>query len=103
MAADITRDEFEQLKGRVRVLEGEVDGEKLVSRHVLQQTRHNGDDLAAVKTRLDRLEGRMDALEARMDALEGRMARLETRFESLETNLPKIIGDVMRAVLSEKR
>jgi len=29
----------------------------IVTRHVLEQTRRNGDDLAAIKTRLDRVEG----------------------------------------------
>ena len=38
------------------MLEQEVDGEKLVTRHILEQTRRNGDDLAAIKTRLDRVE-----------------------------------------------
>ena len=42
-----TREEFER---RVRVLEGEVEGEKLVTRHILEQTRRNGDDLATLKT-----------------------------------------------------
>ena len=44
MVEYVTRDEFE---ARVGVLEQEVDGEKLVTRHILEQTRRNGDDLAA--------------------------------------------------------
>ena len=28
----------------------------MVTRHILEQTRRNGDDLAAVKSRLDRVE-----------------------------------------------
>jgi hypothetical protein len=39
----------------MRVLEGEVEGEKLVTRHILEQTQRNGDDLAAVKARVDHL------------------------------------------------
>ena len=53
MPAEVTREEF-------RALEFEVEGEKLVTRHVLEQTRHNGDDLAAIKTRLERVEGKVD-------------------------------------------
>jgi hypothetical protein len=34
----------------MRVLEGEVEGKKLVTRHILEQTRRNGDDLATLKT-----------------------------------------------------
>jgi hypothetical protein len=39
----------------MRVLEGEVEGEKLVTRHILEQTQRNGDDLAALKARADHL------------------------------------------------
>src|SRR5258708_15795107 len=45
--AYVTREEFER---RMSVLEGEVEGEKLVTRHILEQTRRNGDDLATLKT-----------------------------------------------------
>ncbi len=34
----------------MRVLGGEVEGEKLITRHILEQTRRNGDDLATLKT-----------------------------------------------------
>jgi hypothetical protein len=37
--------ELEQLERRVATLEQEVEGEKVVSRHILEQTRRNGDDL----------------------------------------------------------
>ena len=49
-----TKDEFDNLRIRVDVLEREVEGEKTVTRYILEQTRRNGDDLAAVKTRLAR-------------------------------------------------
>ena len=45
--AYVTREEFER---RMRVLEGEAEGEKRVTRHILEQTRRNGDDLATLKT-----------------------------------------------------
>jgi hypothetical protein len=44
--AYVTREEFER---PMRVLEGEVEGEKLVTRHILEQTRRNGDDLSTLK------------------------------------------------------
>jgi chromosome segregation ATPase len=47
--AYVTRDEFER---RMRVLESEMEGEKAVTRHVLEQGRLNGDDLAAVESEL---------------------------------------------------
>jgi len=38
----------------------------MVTRHILEQTRRNGDDLAAVKSRLDRVENTLDAVEQKL-------------------------------------
>jgi uncharacterized protein YoxC len=92
MATDVTREEFES---RVGVLEREVEGEKMVTRHILEQTRRNGDDLAAVKTRLDRVETRLDRVEQKVDGLTHTVG-------GLQRDLPKIVGDVMREVLRER-
>jgi uncharacterized protein YoxC len=81
MTADVTREEF-------RELQLEVDGEKLVTRHILEQTRRNSDDLAAIKTRLDRVEGKVDGLDRKVDVL--------------SQSLPGIVADVMREVLRER-
>jgi hypothetical protein len=88
----VTREEFE---ARVGVLEHEVEGEKLITRHILEQTRRNGDDLAAVKTRLDRVENRLDGVEQRLGGV-------ERKVDTLTRNLPKIVSDVMREVLDER-
>lgn len=92
MPSDVTREEFE---GRVGVLEREVEGEKMVTRHILEQTRRNGDDLAAVKTRLDRVEVKVDGLGQRLGAV-------EQRLDTLERNLPRIVATTMREVLDER-
>jgi uncharacterized protein YoxC len=81
MATEVTREEF-------TALEREVEGEKIVTRHILEQTRRNGDDLAAVKSRLDRVEQKLDGVERKVDGL--------------AKNLPKIVGEVMRDVLDER-
>jgi uncharacterized protein YoxC len=86
MPADVTRDEFE---ARVGVLEREVEGEKLVTRHILEQTRRNSDDLAAIKTRLDRVEGKVDGLQATVDGL--------------VRELPKIVIDAVRSAQPKPR
>ena len=99
MATDETRGEFDHLKTRVDIVEREVEGEKLVTRHILEQTRRNGDDLAAIKSRLDRVDQRFDGLERRFDGLERRVDGLE---RNLRQDLPKIVGDVMREVLLER-
>jgi hypothetical protein len=52
MANYVTREEFE---ARMRVLENEVEGEKAVTRHVLEHARLNGDDLAAMRAQLAHL------------------------------------------------
>jgi hypothetical protein len=88
MATEVTREEFV-------ALEREVEGEKLVTRHILEQTRRNGDDLAAVKSRLDRVEQKLDGLGRKFDGF-------ERKFDDLGRNLPKIVGAVMRDVLDER-
>ena len=92
MIAEVTRAEFE---ARVGVLEREVEGEKMVTRYILEQTRRNGDDLAAVKTRLDRVEGRLDRVDTRLD-------RIEQKVDALRRDLPQIVGDTIRDVLAER-
>ena len=93
MAADVTREEFE---GRVGVLEREVEGEKLVTRHILEQTRRNADDLAAVKTRLERVERKVDGVERKVDGVAQDLGRLKQGLEGLVRDLPKIIGEALR-------
>jgi hypothetical protein len=88
----VTRDEFE---ARVGVLEQEVDGEKLVTRHILEQTRRNGDDIAAMKTQLSRVETRLDGVETQIGSLSGDL-------KGLIKNLPGMMRDVMREVLGER-
>jgi uncharacterized protein YoxC len=88
MAAEVTREEF-------TALEREVEGEKMVTRHILEQTRRNGDDLAAVKSRLDRVEQKLDGVERKVDGL-------ERKFDGLSKNLPTVVGEVMRDVLDER-
>jgi uncharacterized protein YoxC len=95
MASEVTRDEFKGLEARVGTLESEVEGEKLVTRHILEQTRRNGDDLAAVKSRLDRVDQRFDGLERKVDGL-------QRKVETLARDLPKIVGNVVREVFEEQ-
>ncbi len=43
---------IDELERRVRTVEEEVEGEKAVTRHVLQQNRLNANDLASLRTEL---------------------------------------------------
>ena len=106
MAADVTREEFE---ARVGVLEREVEGEKMVTRHILEQTRHNADDLAGIKTRLDRVERKVDGVERKVDGLERKVDGLAKDVDGLKKtmsnlvrDLPKIIGAAVRDVLPKR-
>jgi uncharacterized protein YoxC len=81
MPAEVTREEFQ-------ALEQEVEGEKLVTRHILEQTRRNGDDIAAVKTRLNRVEEKVDGLDRKVDGL-GR------KVDALAQSIPGIVRDAL--------
>ena len=97
------------------VVEQEVDGEKLVTRHILEQTRRNGDDLAAIKTRLGRVEqklegvdlkglvNRVDGLDRKVDGLDRKVDALGRKVDDLTKTSPPIVGDVMREVLRERK
>ncbi len=84
MAADVTREQFE---ARVGVL---FEGEKLVTRHILEQTRRNADDLAALRSGIVRVERTVEAVAQDV----GSQRRT---LEGLVRDLPKIIGDAFRS------
>jgi uncharacterized protein YoxC len=96
----VTREEFE---ARVGVIEREVEGEKMLTRHILEQSRRNSDDLAAIKTRLDRVEGKVDALQTTVSGLQttvgglqGTVGGLQATVNGLIRDLPKIVADAVR-------
>ena len=86
---------YELLEKRIAALEQEVEGEKVLSRYILEQARHNGDDIAAMRTQLTRLERRVDGLEAELRAL-------RSEFRAFREDFPKLVADVMREVLAER-
>jgi hypothetical protein len=89
MTADITRAEFSQVEARLSIGEREVEGEKVVTRHILEQTRRNSDDLAAIKSRLDRVEHKLD--------------NLDHSFHAFVRDFPVTVTEIMRDVLREDR
>jgi len=98
--AGVTREEFE---ARVGVLEREVEGEKMVTRHILEQTRRNSDDLAAIKTRLDRVEGKVDVLQMKVDGLQTTVGGLQSTVNGLVRELPTIVAEAVREALPKRR
>ena len=108
MPGPVAREEFDELAD-------EVAGEKTISRHILEQTRRNGDDLAALKTRVGRVEEKVDGLTRDVTGLKGDVAGLKTDVAGLKTEfgslradfhglrdaLPGIVAETMREVLRE--
>jgi hypothetical protein len=99
MPGEVTREEFE---ARVGEIVAEVEGEKVVSRYILEQSRRNGDDLAVLKSRMDRFESELRQLreEGRQTRDDVRQLRDEGR--QLRRDLPGIVGETMREVLRER-
>ena len=97
MTTDMAREEFTDLEARVRVIDREVEGEKLVTRHILEQTRRNGYDLAAIKSRLDRVEDAFDGVD--LKDLVRKVDGLDRKIDELAKSLPNIVGEVLREIL----
>ena len=74
--------EISDLRRRLAVLEKEVDGERAVSRHMLRKLNDVDDKLTGVAKAVDRVEESVALLRA---------------------DLPKIIADVVGAVMREER
>jgi archaellum component FlaC len=87
---------FEALEARVGYLERENEGEKRVTRHILEQTRAISEDLAKLSTRMARVETKVDTLETKVD-------RLEIKFDGFVSGFSKIVADVVREVLAERK
>jgi hypothetical protein len=94
--------DIEARERHVTALEQKVGGER-IRRSILDQTPRNGDNLAAIRSRLDRIEARLDRHDVRFDGLDSRFDRLEAELRSLRSDLPKIVADTMREVLREHR
>ena len=81
----IDQQRFESLEARVGFLEREADGEKRVTRHILEQTRANSEDLAKLMVRSGRVEDKVE--------------KLEGKFDTFVADFPKIVADVVRDVV----
>src|SRR5215469_13232330 len=100
--AYVTREEFERrmraLEGGMRVLGGEVEGEKAVTRHVLEHARLNGNDLAAMKTQLVHLEDDMVLVKTslnthgtRLNVLTQDVREIRTRLDGMDAKLDAVL------------
>jgi len=104
------------LEQRVNAPEREVEGEKLVTRHALEQTWCNGEDIAAWRTNCKALRTEFGSLRAEFGALGGEFTALRGEFTvprgefralradivAWRQELPTIVADVLREVLRER-
>jgi tetrahydromethanopterin S-methyltransferase subunit G len=97
----VTQDEFKRLEARISAAEHEADGEKMLSRYILTQARQNGDDLAALKTRIDRIEAKVDRIETEVGSLRKEFSLMRMEFSAMKETLPSLVADAMREVLRE--
>lgn len=95
--------EYGLLEKQVSAVEQEVEGEKIVTRYILEQTRRNSDDLAAIKARLNAHDARFDDIQGQLRTHDGRFDRLEAELRAFRRDLPGIVADTLREVLREER
>jgi len=91
--------EIRDLKRRVSELEGPfgflTNRVKDVHRDLLAFQENT-------EQRFDRIEGRFGQVDGRLDRVDGRLDRVEKGVKDLRHDMPGIVGDAMREVLSER-
>jgi seryl-tRNA synthetase len=103
MSAYVTREEF-------KVLQDEVEGEKLVTRHILEQTRLNSKDIATlirevkgIKSDVGGLKSDVRSLKSDVRDLQTKVGTLDAKLTGLIHNLPAMIAEAVREGLRGRR
>jgi hypothetical protein len=91
MPTFVTREEFEVFKLE---LTGEVEGEKTVTRHVLEQTMRNGDVLLAVRSEVGSMRVDVSGLTSRVDHIASNVVLANAALNSQGTRLNVLTQDV---------
>ncbi len=99
MATYVTREEFE---ARMRVVEGEVEGEKAVTRHILEQTRHNSNDLTTLKGDMALAKAALTSQSALLTVLVQDVREIRTEMRARFDALTEDIA-VIRAAVAPRR
>ena len=95
----------------MRVLEGEVDGEKAVTRHILEQTHRNGDqllavrsDLATMRSELATTRSELGTVKSRVDHVSGEVALIKGVLNRHTALLNVLVQDVglIRGALAQR-
>lgn len=92
----------------MRYLESEIEGEKLVTRNILQRAQRNGADIAAARTDIGRMDVKVDDVVSRLTLIEaaqisqGQMLNIlvqEARAVRAElTEMKAMLGTILAAV-----
>jgi seryl-tRNA synthetase len=101
MSSYATREEFKMLRD-------EVEGEKLVTRHILEQTRHNSEDLATIIKQLEGVDLKglvRDVRDLQSDVrdLQSKVGTLDAKLTGLIHKLPAMIAEAVREGFRESR
>ena len=80
----------EELDIRLRIVESEIAGEKLVSRYVLTQAQHNADDLAEIRTQYRHLRDDMALVKAAQVAQGGTLNILVQDVREMRTEIAAV-------------
>ncbi len=80
----------EELDIRLRIVESEIAGEKLVSRHVLTQAQHNADDIAEIRTQYRHLANDMALVKAAQVAQGGTLNILVQDVREMRTEIAAV-------------
>jgi uncharacterized protein YoxC len=96
MPAYVTREEF-------KVLQDEVEGEKLVTRHILQQTQLNSKDIATLIREVRGLKSDVGGIKSDVRDLQTKVGTLDAKLTGLIHNLPAMIAEAVREGLRGRR
>jgi len=94
----VTREEFEAFKRGITAFReetaGEVEGEKTVTRHVLEQSMRNGDVLLALRSEVGFVRTDLSALTSRVDHIASNVVLANAALNSHGTRLNVLTQDV---------
>jgi hypothetical protein len=87
-------------KGRIQGARKRSRGEKLVTRHILQQTQLNSNDLATIMKQVQGVQTQVQGVD--LKALVRKVDSLEMRFSAFVREFPTTVAEIMRQVLRER-
>jgi hypothetical protein len=87
---------IDELENRTRYLEGEVEGEKAVTRHVFAQAGLNADDLGVLKTQVRHLTEQLVLVNAALSTHGNRLTLLTQDVTLLRQEVIAVRGEMNR-------